>query len=68
MQYFNSAALLLVAILTLVNTWYSRRTEKNTNSLVTRLVESTRSSATQIGVTEGRAQVTAENKSDEASK
>lgn len=59
MPDLNSVILLLVAALTLLNTWYSRRTEKNTNSLVTRLVATTASNATRAGITEGLAQASA---------
>lgn len=51
---WNTLVLLGIALLTLLNTYYSRRTEKNTNSLVTRLVASTKLESHAAGKEEER--------------
>jgi hypothetical protein len=58
----NTWVLLAVAVLTAVNTYYSRKTEKNTNSMKDALVETTRKVAGLEGEARGLAQGRAEEK------
>lgn len=51
---WNTLLLLIVAVMTLANTIYARRTEKNTNSLVTRLVASTAAESHAAGAEQER--------------
>lgn len=58
---FNSLILLAVAIMNAITLYYTRRTEKNTNSLTTALVKTTKIAAHAAGVKEER------EKNDESS-
>lgn len=49
---FNTCVLAGVAVLQLINTYYSRKTEKNTNSIVTALVQTTKVAAHAAGMKE----------------
>lgn len=51
---FNSLILLLVAVATAINTYYSRKTEKNTNSMKDALVASADVEGHARGLKEGR--------------
>ena len=55
----NTIGLIIIGLLTLVNTYYTRRTEKNTNSMKDALVKSTADSSHAAGREEGRAEAKA---------
>jgi hypothetical protein len=50
----NTWVLLIVALLTAINTYYSRRTEKNTNSMKDALVEAASKEGHAKGLKQGR--------------
>lgn len=50
----NTWVLLIVAVLTAVNTYYSRKTEKNTNSMKDQLVDAAGKVGHAEGLKEGR--------------
>lgn len=53
-EYINTVALLIVAIMNATTLYYSRRTEKNTNSMKDALVASTQKEAHSAGLEQGR--------------
>jgi hypothetical protein len=55
----------MVAVATAVNTYYSRRTEQNTNSMKDALVAKTAEASHAQGEAKGRADLTREQKGDD---
>lgn len=60
----NSILLLAVAVLTSVNTYYSRKTEKNTNSMKDALVLTTAIASDAVGFERGRQMEKTEQKEE----
>lgn len=52
----NTLVLLLIGVLALINTYYSRKTEKNTNSMREQLVQRTGEASHAAGKLEGKAE------------
>lgn len=55
----NTVGLIIIGILTLMNTYYTRKTENNTNSMKDALVAQTKESAHAAGKEEGRVEAKA---------